>query len=371
MTPGVDTIEPMVVRSPLAWDPAPPPPKRHWLWILVPAAICSGVLIASFNLILPYYALAPGSARPVGKLIELPQEERHPPQGDVLLTTISLYEVRPFDALVAWIRDDIEVVEREKILPPRTSDAEYRRQNLDVMGDSKQTAIAVALRRLGYNLTEQGDGALVEIVYPDLPAEKALHQGDTIVAIDGKPVKVDGDAVAAIRAHKPGEVVRVELQPADGGANRVVEIPTAIDPQRGNAIIGANLRTRNRRFDQPFPIDIDSSDIGGPSAGLAFTLGVIDSLTPGELTGGQKVAATGTIELDGRVGDVGAVAQKTSAVERSGAKVFLVPAGEYEVAKKHAAKDLRVIPVRTLDDAITALQSIGGDVSTLPPKPES
>ena len=129
------------------------------------------------------------------------------------------------------------------------------------------------------------------------------------------------------------------------------------------------LHVESHRFDEPIKVSIDSRGIGGPSAGLAFTLAIIDELRPGELTGGQKVAVTGTIDLDGRVGDVGGVVQKTAAVRAAGAKYFLVPPGEYNDAKAHAGKHLKVIKVATLDEALQALGALGGDVKDIGPPP--
>ena len=116
-------------------------------------------------------------------------------------------------------------------------------------------------------------------------------------------------------------------------------------------------------------VPVDGQGFGGPSAGLAFTLELIDSLTPGELTGGRKVAVTGTIDQNGTVGPVGGVAQKTAAVKSAGAKYFLVPPDEYETAKQHAGRNLQVIKVATLEEALDVLGSLGGDVAALGPPP--
>ena len=125
------------------------------------------------------------------------------------------------------------------------------------------------------------------------------------------------------------------------------------------------LGTKAHKFDYPFDVKIDTSGIGGPSAGLAFTLALIDDLTPGELTGGRDVAVTGTIDVNGTVGEVGGVVQKTAAVRKAKATLFLVPPGEYADAAKHAGKHLKVVKVSTLKDALAALGANGGDVPKL------
>ncbi|MEA3075811.1 MAG: Lon-like protease [Actinomycetota bacterium] len=364
----MNTIEPMVVRSPLGWEPVEPPERHPWLGTAIALLLVLGLVVVGFNWALPYYALAPGSAREVGTLISADGTKTYPAKGEVLLTTISLQQVHPIQAFVGWLRTDVDVVPEDRIKPPDTSNQQYRQQNFEVMDASKQTAIVVGLRRLGYEVKEKGEGALVERVLPQFPVNGQLHEGEVIKAIDGQPIALVTDATALIGGHKAGDVLRIDVAQPDGTGARTALVPVAADPEQGGKVVlGVYLRTFKRDFDTPFKVDIKSDNIGGPSAGLAFTLGVIDNLTPGELTGGRKVAVTGTIEIDGRVGDVGGVAQKTSAVRASGADVFLVPAGEYDVARQHAGAHLKVIKVTTLQEALDALGSLGGDLSALGP----
>ena len=364
----MNTSSEMVVRSPLGWDPVTPPERHRLLGVLIVLVLVLGVVVVGVNLRLPYYALAPGNAREVGPLIKAEGTEVYPAEGEVLLTTISLQQVHPFEAVSGWLRSDVDVIPEEQIRPPKTSDQEYRQFNFQVMDESKQNAIVVALRRLGYDVREKGEGALVENVLPQFPAQGRLRPGDVMKAIDGRPVNLVSDATAVISAHQPGDVLTIDVVQPDGSEPRQVQVPVGADPDQGNKpVLGVLLRSFKRDFTMPFDVDIQSGNIGGPSAGLAFTLGVIDALTEGELTGGRKVAVTGTIEIDGRVGEVGGVAQKTSAVKAAGADVFLVPAGEYEVAKARAGDDLTVIKVTTLQEALDALGSLGGDLTALGP----
>ena len=364
----------MLVPGPPSPDVWPPKRRRAWAALIVPIGLVVGLLIGSFTVTLPYYSLAPGTARQVDDLIEAPEGNEHPTKGQVLFTTVSLRHATAFDALVGWLDPDIDVVDEDDIVPPDTSTDEYRKLNLQLMDDSKQTAVVVALRRLGHEVPETGDGALVAGVKPGLPAHGRLQPGETIVGVDGRPTTLSSQAVAAIRARKPGDVVRLDVKPAPeaggDGTPRVEEITLAANPDgSGGPLLGVELRTANQRFDMPFDVDIRSGRVGGPSAGLAFTLGVLDLLTEGELTGGRKVAATGTIEIDGRVGDVGGVAQKTAAVRDAGADLFLVPEGEYDIARARAGSDLKVVKVRDLQDALDALADFGGDLAALGPAP--
>ena len=375
----VDTIDPMVVPALEPGAPSngappselppqpphgsqPPPPPLHPLimqfWWVLPIALAVVTLGVVLNTNLPYYAIAPGDAREVDELLDIAQDRLHPASGEVYLATVSLQQVKPLGALRGWLDGEIDVVPEERILGT-TPPEEYRDENRRLMEDSQQTAIIVALRQLGYDIPEEGKGALVVEVSEGSPAAGRLDVGDTITSIDGLPTLLVQDAVDRIRAHQPGETARLEIVNAEG-VTRVEEVRLA--DREGRAFLGVLMRTKDRNFPMPFEVKIDAGPIGGPSAGLAFTLGLIDQLSPGELTGGKKVAVTGTIAMDGEVGDVGGVAQKTAAVRAEGADYFLVPPGEYETARAHAGKRLEVIQVATLDEAIAALGRIGGDI---------
>ena len=181
------------------------------------------------------------------------------------------------------------------------------------------------------------------------------------VLIDGEPIEVATDVGRIMDPKRPGDVVTLGVEPPDRSEVRTVEItlgPAPDEPDRG--IIGIQLQPRDPDYQYPFPIDIDSGNVGGPSAGLAFSLAIIDVLTPGELTGGKQVAVTGTIDGNGNVGPVGGVAQKTAVVSDAGYDVFLVPSGEVDDVRARAGGDLEVIPVDTLEDALDALASLGG-----------
>ena len=363
----MDTIEPMVVPDPGTGAPSPegdgspPSSVRRRLWWTLPAVLAVLVVGLLLSLDLPYYGIAPGDARAVDDLIAAPEGYDHPSRGHVFYATVSLQQLKPIGVVRGWLDDDIDVVHEDELLGD-TPRKEYRRQNLRLMDDSKQTALVVALRELGYEVKEYGKGALVVTVADDLPAAGRLEEGDTIVAVDGVSTYLVQDAVNAIKAHRPGDQVRLEVVDADGEP-RVEQITLA--ERDGAGILGVTMRTKEREFSLPLDVSIDSGTIGGPSAGLAFTLGVIDRLSAGELTGGRNVAVTGTIEIDGTVGDVGGVVQKTAAVRAEGVRWFLVPPGEYEQARRHAGRNLTVLKVATIDEAIEALGRIGGDIDGL------
>lgn len=363
----VDTIEPMVVPPPARGRP-PTSGDRRVLWWLIPLVVLFLGLPGLLNADLPYYEISPGSSRPVGDLVHAPADKLHPPKGQVLYATVSLGPVKPLEFLRAKLDRNSQIVGERAVLgktPPR----QYRQENQQAMDDSKQAAIVLALRRLGYPVPERGSGTLVEEVEDATPAAGKLKAGDVITAIDGQPTLLSQDAVGVIHAHHPGDSVTLSVTGPDGVARSVPLVLGAKPKTTDVAFLGVLLRTKDQKFDLPFDVSIDTFNIGGPSAGLAFTLAVLDELSPGELTGGHKVAVTGTIDLDGTVGPVGGVAQKTAAVCSAGAEYFLVPPDEFKTASSHACSRLKVMRVTTLDDAISVLGRIGGDVSALATAP--
>jgi PDZ domain-containing protein len=347
-----------------------------------------GLVVASTYIHLPYDAISPGSATPVNDYIVAPKGSAFPPKGKVLLLTVSFREeISPLDYLVSSIDGDTQVISKKDInagVPKGQNLTQYNRQLMD---DSEQAAVVVALRKLGYPVTETGDGAFVLQVTKAGPSANHLTAGDTITSVGGLPVHTLEEATTTIRSHKPGDAVPVTVHPGRGPdrteqlivGHRVTTdgrptCTTSPDPaaQAADACLGVVIQTRNQNFQLPVKVKIDAGNIGGPSAGLSFTLGVIDQLTPGELTGGQEVAVTGTIELDGSVGPVGGVKQKTAAALAAGARYFLVPPDEYNEAVARAkGHNLTVLKVSTLDEALATLGRLGGDVSVVSARPAS
>ncbi len=254
---------------------------------------------------------------------------------------------------------------------------DFREQNVQEMDDSILVAEVVALRKLGYVVNERGAGALVNSVAAKSPSEGKLKAGDVITAVDDKPVSLSSDLTTLLATRRFGQTVRLKVTTGDqpvrtetirlGGSNEDKSECSAEKTNTGKGCLGVAINTKSHDFDKPIDIRIDANGIGGPSAGLAFVLAIMDQLRPGELTGGHKVAVTGTMSIDGTVGDVGGVVQKTAAVRRSGAEYFLVPPGEYEQAKSVAGSKLKVIKVATLDEALQALGTLGGDIESIKP----
>lgn len=301
---------------------------------------------------LPYDSIGPGSARAVNGVVTVTGHPSYPPRGRLLYTTVSVRErVNPYEAIAGWLDPDTDVIPEEKTRGDISTE-DFKQLNVEAMADSKTTAQLLALRHLGYE--DLGDGAEIVEVEPSVPAASLLEPGDVIVGADGGPVAEAGDLVTAIQAHRPGDVIVLRLE-RDG---RVVDVTAPLgQTDEGGPLLGVRLTTRVKL---PFEITIDSGKVVGPSAGLAYALELVDVLTPGELTGGRVVAATGDLHADGTVGPIGGVAQKAITVRRAGATVFLVPRANLDEARSRAGDGLRVMPVDSFGDALRALGELDG-----------
>ncbi|MBW8827017.1 MAG: PDZ domain-containing protein [Acidobacteria bacterium] len=351
-------------ESPLpAGERAPGPGRRGWRRAGTIAGLVGlGSAALAFGARIPYYAIAPGEVLATPDLVKVVDGPSYQPKGSVSLVTVFQAHVTPFDAVRGWLDPDVDVYRQKEIIPPHTSPKQVQKANLQMMATSKESALGVAFEKLGYDAIK-GDGAELAQIVKGSPADRAgLKVGDLITAVGPTPVQIHIDAVHALGSRKPGDTVTLTVvSKATGQPRQVSAVLAAQAHDKSKPLLGVVLRTKNLHFDFPYDVKVASEQIGGPSAGLAYTLEVLDVLTPGEITGGRAVAATGTIELDGSVGEIGGIVQKTAAVSSAGIKLFLVPRGEYEQAKAHARHGLRVEPVDNLDDALRALATVGGN----------
>ena len=356
LTTNVNTTEPIVTGD--GGDTAPPAPTWRWRWWMSLLVVTLVVAIAAAFVRLPYEMVAPGSARQVNDLLSVKGTKVYPPDGKLYYATVSVRnDVNPYEVVRAWIDPDIDLLSSKEVRGT-ISPERFRRLNVEAMANSKQAAEVVALRRLGIEAAT-GKGALVSEVARDYPAASVLRANDVIVAIDGKPVNLADDAIAIIRTHRPGDAVTLSIVRGNEPARDVETTLRAGEDEKPK--LGVVIVTKDFKVDPPFTITIDSGRVVGPSAGVAYALEIIDLLTPGELTGGRAVAATGELaSLSGEVGEIGGVAQKTVTVQRAGAEVFLVPRANYAEAKARAGKGLKVIPIDTIDGALRALGDLEG-----------
>jgi Lon-like protease len=339
--------------------------RRRWLLVFA-ALVMAGFVAGAAIVELPYYVFRPGSVRDSAAVISVDGVRTYPPEGSISYTTVSLRPTTLFGLMRAWMDEDVEIVRRDQVLGDR--DPEQNRQlNLDLMVDSQQTATLVALETLGYEVDVTISGQTIVDVQAGMPADGVLSEGDTIIEIDGEPID-ELDALEQQMADKaPGDDVDLTLtpfsQPHEEAEVTLTLAPGPDDEDRG--VMGVLVQAADVEFEFPVDVSFDTGDVGGPSAGLAFTLALIDVLTPGELTGGERVAVTGAIGADGTVIPVGGTAQKAAAVRRAGIGVFLVPAEDYADALQTAG-DVEVIEVTSVDGALRELVRLGGDRLEVP-----
>lgn len=346
--------------------------SRLW-WFTAPLlTIMIGSILVIGSMRVPYVVLRPGSARSVMPLVTVEAKPGGPAvtedtaTDDLLYVTVSS-SVKPsgFLALLGWFDDKAQVEPSDPFLGTQTSE-ESRQLNLALMTDSQEKAQKVALERLGYDVETTNLGAFLEDVDPDYPAASVLRPGMTVVEADGAPIRTRDELVEAIQVKAPGDTLDLKVIPLGERDPQPVSATLAErEDEPGVAALGVSPVDKVK-YDFPVKVTIDTGRVGGPSAGLAFTLAILDRLTPGSLTGSQRAAVTGTIEVDGTVGPVGGVKHKTEAAISEGAKVFLVPPDEYQEAVDAARGRIEIRSVSTLDEALAALEDLGGD--PLPPQ---
>ncbi|MFZ9165204.1 MAG: S16 family serine protease [Ilumatobacteraceae bacterium] len=354
-------------------------PRQRNMWWALPLLtivwLVTGALITSSLVKINYWEVAPGSAEEVASRFSfdknaLSQVTRYETSAPILFVTAYGSKLSALDALVGVLDPDVDVLNREEKFGTITP-SEQRRLGFQAMASAKQIAEYVALNRLGYDVSIAYGKLIIErLVCEDAPRPLSaclqLNPGDTITAFDGIEIPTLSDLMPIIADYSPGDVVEVTITPhktTDSVTKKIELMVSPDDPDR--TIIGV-WPADTRTVDLPFEVDIDTDSIGGPSAGLSFTLALLDELTAGELTGGVKVAATGTIDGDESIGAIGALRQKTVAVKASGATVFLVPSAqtpeELSAARRVAGSKLRIVPVANLTEALKVLEELGGTV---------
>ncbi|GGM07876.1 YlbL family protein [Nakamurella endophytica] len=280
--------------------------------------------------------------------------------GHLNMTTISVYDHQTlFQAIGLWADGDYSLVPREEIFPPDKTVEQVNRENAQQFSDSQSNAEIAALRYLKYP-----NVVYVGTIPESSPSAGVLQPQDQITAVDGTAVTDYASLRAVLARTRPGQVATVTV---DRGGKRVDARVTLADAAKTGAPAGSTQGFLGigavERPKAPFTIKISLANIGGPSAGLMFTLGVIDKLTPGDLTGGRFIAGTGTMEIDddkGTVGAIGGILMKEIAARDAGATVFLVPADNCAEALTRVPDGLQLVKVATLSDAMAALKTLAG-----------
>lgn len=327
-------------------------------------ALASGLALIP----LPYAILSPGPAVNVlgndadGKpLIEVSGASRYAAGGALDFTTVSVRggpgnRVNVWDVVDAWLRPGSEVFDEATFFPAGATKDQVREENTAEMTGSQQEAIAVALRSIGTRVTERH---VVSGVASDAPAHGVIEAGDRILAVDGDEVATLADIQRIVRSHRPGDRLSVEIL-RDGSRRSVTAATTAAN---GRTVLGITLASE---FEFPYRVTIHAGDVGGPSAGLMFSLAVRDVLTPGDLTGGKRIAGTGTIDSAGVVGPIGGIRQKLIGARAAGAQYFLAPAANCPELLD-TGPEVTVVKVATFEEALAGVEAIAaGKASGLP-----
>ncbi|MFE7542844.1 YlbL family protein [Streptomyces platensis] len=345
--------------------------------LMLIALLCAGVLIP-----VPYSEMSPGpTVNTLGDhdgepVLQISRHKTYPTTGHLNMTTVRVtgpdYRMNLFEAVYGWLGHDNAVVPHKTLYPEGQTAEQADQENAEEFSQSQESAKAAALKQLHLPVAAQ---TVVGSVVKDKPADGRLHAGDVIRAVDGTAVKQAGDVAKFVTRHKPGEKVVFTIIPAKAAAAAEKQGKKAVTGAKqitistqkaddGRAIVGIQAGV-DHTF--PFPIDVKLADVGGPSAGLMFALGIVDKLTPGDMTGGKFVAGTGTIDDKGKVGPIGGIAMKTVGARDKGAEFFLTPKENCAAAAKDTPKGLTLVKVGTIGDAVKALEKIRkGDTAGLP-----
>ncbi|MFI6561743.1 PDZ domain-containing protein [Streptomyces sp. NPDC050534] len=347
--------------------------------LMLIALLCAGVFIP-----VPYSEMSPGpTVNTLGNhdgepVLQISGRKTYPTSGNLNMTTVRVtsadYRMNLVEAVYGWLAHDSKVVPHETLYPDGKTEEQSTQENAEEFSQSQESAKVAALKELHVPVKTW---VIVSAVVKGSPAQGKLHAGDVVKAVDGTAVKQPDDVAKLVTKHKPGQDVVFTVVPAKEQAaaekqnktatsTRKIKITTTTSDDKGKkrAIVGISAGT-DHTF--PFSIDIKLADVGGPSAGLMFSLGLYDKLTPGSLTGGKFVAGTGTIDDDGKVGPIGGIQMKTVGARDKGAQYFLTPADNCSAAAKDTPGGLTLIKVNTIDDALGALKDLrAGKTSDLP-----
>ena len=327
---------------------------------LILAILLGLAFIVSLIIRVPYVILRPGEApNTLGvyegkKVLTVSGTKTYPTSGGLHFTTVAFYGgpgSRPsaFAYLAAQLSDEAQIFPESAFFSPKDTRESVQRQNKADMTNSQSSAEVVAARKAGFTVPEK-----IEIadVAADSDAARVVKKGDVITKINDTPIKDSPTLASVMKKVKPGESVRLTVQ--RGGNEQTFTVATR--EYQGRAIMGLAL---NPKASLPFKVHVNVGSVGGPSAGLMFTLAIYDMVTPGALTGGQQIAGTGEMAATGQVGPIGGVREKVIGAKSSGATSFLTPADNCSELKGQVPDGIVAYRVSTIDDAISTVDKIG------------
>lgn len=343
-------------------------PRRRTVTLAVSGTLLAGFAAGALFQPVPYAELSPGPTFDVlgtqngtassTPLISITGRQTYPTSGQLRMVTVGVseesYQMPLGEALTGWLKTSEAIVPKDTIYPPGQTQQQSDAENTQEMTDSQDSAITAALSALGIKPT--GSEVVIASVNDGSPAADKLQPGDVLDSVDGTAIgsgssAAMGSVTGTIQKVKPGQQVTFVV--TRDGKKQTITTPT--QESGGKAQVGIAIESENVF---PFDVDIQLNNVGGPSAGMMFALGIIDKLTPTNLTGGRIVAGTGTIDAKGGVGAIGGIQMKTIGARDAGATVFLAPAANCAEAKANQPAGLELVKVNTLQDALNALTDI-------------
>ena len=322
-------------------------PKSIWSLIIVIASILPFGLMKT-----DYYFMAPGP--PYQWDIAIEGAESYDYEGNLYQLTVRRDEANYFTYVWAKVDNSVDLYSREVILPTGVTPQELSEISMQNMKTSENVAIAVALNLLDYEIETQGDGVLVVGIMDDSPVAGKLLKEDLIISINNEVIKSTTEFISLLRTYEIGDMVSIGLIRNDKEMSIETKLIEHIDYEN-EPMVGFLASTPNQRFVFPISVDIDTGNVGGPSAGLMMALNVYNSLTEYDITKGIKVAGTGTIEIDGSVGPVGGVKQKVIAAKNAGSTLILVPTANFDDVQSYIDEDTSIVSVDTFNEALNLI----------------
>lgn len=333
--------------------------SRRGLTLLLASLLALVLTAGAGTARVPYVALGPGptfdtlgeqDGEPVLAITGRPT---FPDDGHLDLTTVGVQpELTLVQALQGWFSRDLAVVPRDVVYPPGKSDEEVDQDNQAAMAASQNSAVTAAARALGLKTAT----VTVEEVPSGSPSQGQLRPGDVLLTVDGAPVRDAAELRTLISRAEVGQAVQVGY--TRDGRPGTARVTTRQGGEDGAPRPVIGVVTAEAPVDLPFEVDITLEEVGGPSAGLMFALGILEKLGPESLTGGKYIAGTGEIRTDGTVGPIGGIAQKLIAAKAKGADAFLVPEANCAEAALRPPAGLPLLRVGSLDEALAGLESL-------------
>lgn len=332
---------------------------KHIIAFLI--VIVVAVFIATYRL--PYYIYKPGSADALDPIISV--DDGYKSEGDMHLVTVRGGQATPMEYVMAKILSHEEIIPIDQVMPKGISQDEYFHAQLQMMESSQEAATVVAYKAAKKHIEINYEGVYVVSVVKDMPAAGKLKAGDRIIGVNEHPIKEANDLIDYVQTKQAGQTLEFDIKRDDKNLTKKIKLKK-FKNEKEKIGIGIQLVTDRSVSVKP-KVHFKSGDIGGPSAGLMFSLKIYDELTEEDLTHGMQIAGTGEIDYDGNVMRIGGIDKKVIAADKEGCSIFFAPNekgakdSNYRVAKKTADEigtDMEIVPVDTFQDALDYLQNL-------------